>query len=146
MPERGVTEEDLGRVRELADLFDGDDPVGALDAASLRTLLSAFEAAEQRAEDAEAALARAEERERGYREALEVIRDHGTDNGHKCWALHRGDCADVFQETARAALSTSPDTETRDCVHCGGTPEHPASDPVNGPRVPCCDPIHREGR
>lgn len=73
MPERGVTEEDLGRVRELADLFDGDDPVGALDAASLRTLLSAFEAAEQRAEDAEAALARAEERERGLADKADEV-------------------------------------------------------------------------
>ena len=32
------------------------------------------------------------------------------------------------------------------CAQCGGTPDHPASDPVNGPSVPCCDPIHREGR
>jgi hypothetical protein len=40
-----------------------------------------------------------------YREALELIRDHGTVNGHECWAWHRGDCADVFQETARTALN-----------------------------------------
>jgi hypothetical protein len=37
-------------------------------------------------------------------EALREIRDHGTEHGHECWALHRGDCADVFQEIARAAL------------------------------------------
>jgi hypothetical protein len=37
-------------------------------------------------------------------EALKQIRDHGTTNGHECWALHRGDCADVFQEIARATL------------------------------------------
>jgi hypothetical protein len=36
--------------------------------------------------------------------ALTSIRDHGTANGHECWALHQGDCAEVFQEIARAAL------------------------------------------
>lgn len=65
-----------------------------------------------------------------------------TEDDWAAWAAVGSD-ADTI---AARALSTSPDTETRDCVHCGGTPEHPASDPVNGPRVPCCDPIHREGR
>lgn len=32
---------------------------------------------------------------------------------------------------------------TPTCPQCGGTPEEPGCDPVNGPRVPCCDPIHR---
>jgi hypothetical protein len=36
--------------------------------------------------------------------ALEAIRDHGKVEGHECWALHQGDCADVFQEIARATL------------------------------------------
>lgn len=47
-----------------------------------------------------------EERDRLI-EALVAIRDHGTENGHKCWALHQGDCAEVFQEIARKALASS---------------------------------------
>ena len=39
-----------------------------------------------------------------YREALEYIRDHGNTHGQPCWALHQGDCAEVMQEAAKAAL------------------------------------------
>ena len=40
----------------------------------------------------------------GAVEALEAIRDHGKVEGHECWALHQGDCAEVFQEIARSTL------------------------------------------
>jgi hypothetical protein len=37
--------------------------------------------------------------------ALRRILDHGKTHEEPCWALHSGDCADVFQEIARVALS-----------------------------------------
>lgn len=39
------------------------------------------------------------------REALERIRDHGNTHEEPCYAIHNGDCADVFQEIARATLA-----------------------------------------
>lgn len=39
------------------------------------------------------------------RQALQRILDHGKTHDEPCYALHNGDCADVFQEIARAALS-----------------------------------------
>jgi len=35
---------------------------------------------------------------------LQRILDHGKTHEEPCWALHNGDCADVFQEFARVAL------------------------------------------
>ena len=52
----------------------------------------------------------------------------------------------LIEETARAALAEERSGGVSTCPQCGGTPDAPASDPINGPRVPCCDPIHREGR
>jgi hypothetical protein len=40
-----------------------------------------------------------------YADALRRIRDHGETHDEPCWALHNGDCADVMQEIARAALA-----------------------------------------
>lgn len=37
--------------------------------------------------------------------ALQRILDHGQTHDEPCWALHNGDCADVFQEIARAVLA-----------------------------------------
>jgi hypothetical protein len=45
------------------------------------------------------------------RVALERIRDHGQTHDEPCWALHQGDCAEVMQELARAALAASPPAE-----------------------------------
>ena len=47
------------------------------------------------------------------------------------------------EEFADPDFTVSADDFPRCCPQCGGDPEHPASDPVNGPRVPCCDPVHR---
>ncbi len=38
---------------------------------------------------------------------LEYIRDHGETHETPCHALHRGDCADVMQGVARAALDAA---------------------------------------
>lgn len=38
------------------------------------------------------------------REAFQRILDHGETHDEPCWALHNGDCADVFREIARSAL------------------------------------------
>lgn len=49
----------------------------------------------------EAAVARVRELEA----ALQRIRDHGQTHDEPCYAIHNGDCADVFQEIARAVLA-----------------------------------------
>lgn len=38
-------------------------------------------------------------------EALQRILDHGQTHDEPCHAIHNGDCADVFQEIARATLA-----------------------------------------
>lgn len=45
----------------------------------------------------------ADENER-LRVALREILKHGKTHERPCYAIHNGDCADVFQEIARAAL------------------------------------------
>jgi hypothetical protein len=44
-----------------------------------------------------------EENER-MRAALQRILNHGNTHDEPCWAIHNGDCADVFQEIARVTL------------------------------------------
>lgn len=59
--------------------------------------------------------------------------------------LHQEDAALLARLLAEhaAAVPATEEGEERCCPQCGGTPDAPASDPVNGPKVPCCDPIHK---
>jgi hypothetical protein len=46
-----------------------------------------------------------EERVEALEYALRRIRDHGQTHDEPCYAIANGDCADVMQEIARAALN-----------------------------------------